>query len=264
MEQKKLRESFWVWGHRTNCLYKQYGIQRQSNTSPVEGVKYLGATNLILDVMDEPNDGNRELQLAKEIPNVGWSLLEVSEHPEHVTELIEYSKRYKNITRGVFDDFLCPANVKTIYTDYPPEMLSECRKRLHQAGLEMWMVIYTANIKEIDINILRTYINEFDGISLWFWNEQEVIESYDKYVDIFLDLTKGKKRMIGCYLYDFGSNKEATSDAVLYQLNREKEMLKDGTIEGVILHTNAVVAFEPYEAVETCKAWMKEHGDEEI
>lgn len=262
MKGKKLREHFWIWGHRTNCLYKNYGIERQSDMSPVNGVKYLGATNLILDVMDAPNDGNHELQLAKDIPNVGWSLLEVAEHPEHVTELIEYSKKYKNITRGVFDDFLCPANMKTIYTDYPPEMLAKYRGMLHEAGLEMWMVLYTANIKDIDIKILEEYIAEFDGVSLWFWNEQEVLESYDEYVKLFFDLTKGKKRMIGCYLYDFGSNKEATGKAVVYQLEKEREMLKNGTIEGVILHTNAVVAFEPYEAVEAGKVWMQEHGDE--
>ena len=44
-------------------------------------------------------------------------------------------------------------------------------------------------------------------------------------------------------------------------------MIKNGTIDGVILHTNAVVAKageEPYNAVEACRTWMAEHGDEEF
>lgn len=72
--------------------------------------------------------------------------------------------------------------------------------------------------------------------------------------------------MIGCYLYDFGPMAEATGEVVVRQLERERELIKDGTIEGVILHTNAVVAKEgePYEAVQACVKWMNENGDEVI
>ena len=261
---KKLREHFWVWGHHTNCLYGGYGIKRESNMSPVEGVGYLGATNLVLDIMDADVDRKEEIAKAKDIPLLAWSVMDVAAHPEHITELIEYKKQFPNLTRGIFDDFLCPANTQTNYTNYPLEMLARYREMLHEAGLEMWMVLYTENFRVIDKETIQAYVNEFDGVSLWFWNEKEVTDNFDGYVDTFFEMTKGKKRMIGCYLYDFGTEKEATAEAVVYQLEKERDMIKKGLIEGVVLHTNAVCMLDPYEAAEAGKNWMAENGDELI
>ena len=69
--------------------------------------------------------------------------------------------------------------------------------------------------------------------------------------------------MMGCYLYNFGENKEATGDAVTWQLELYKKMLFAGEIEGVVLHTNSMadLGFEAYDA---CRSWMAAHGDEEI
>ena len=94
---------------------------------------------------------------------------------------------------------------------------------------------------------MKSFLKEFDGISLWYWNEKEVIEDYERLMDIYLELSEGKKRMVGCYLYDFGPMAPATGKVVVQQLDRLKGMVKDGIIEGVILHTNAVVAKEGYD-----------------
>lgn len=264
MQEKKLRDYFWVWGHHTNCLYGAYGLTRVNDVSPVEGVDYLGATNLVLDIMDAPVDRREEIGKAKDIPMLAWSVMDVAAHPEHITDLIEYKKEFPNLTRGIFDDFLCPANTETNYTNYPLEMLARYREMLHEAGLEMWMVLYTENFRVIDKETIQAYVNEFDGVSLWFWNEKEVTDGYDEYVETFFEMTEGKKRMIGCYLYDFGTEVEATGEAVVYQLEKEREMIKKGLIEGVVLHTNAVIMQDPFEAVEAGKKWMDENGDEII
>ena len=84
-----------------------------------------------------------------------------------------------------------------------------------------------------------------------------------KRVKEFLERHKNQKRMVGCYLYDFGNKKEASPQIVLYQLNRAKEMLKSGQVEGIVLHTNGV-ADMGFEAVEVAKKWMEENGDEII
>lgn len=264
VEKTKLRDRVWVWGHNTDCLFGQYGIKRHCYYSPVEGTAYLGAKNLVLDIMDMPIVPEEELTKADHIAKVGWSIMDAAAHPENVTNLVEYAKTHKNLDRGIFDDFLCPGNKDTNYTNYPTKMLSGYRQLLHAAGLEMWMVLYTENFRQIDMDVIREYVAEFDGVSLWFWNEQEVLEGFDAYVDTFFNLTEGKKRMIGCYLFDFGSEKEATAPAVIYQLNKEREMLQQGLIEGIVLHGNAALAEEPYAAAEAAKAWMEQHGDEII
>ena len=66
--------------------------------------------------------------------------------------------------------------------------------------------------------------------------------------------------MVGCYLYDFGNKKQSNPETVLYQLNRAKELLVNGLVDGLVLHTNGVVGMG-FEAVEVAKDWMEENGD---
>ncbi len=264
---KRLRDHFWIWGHPLNSLYEKFGIKKESDMAPVEGMYYLGAENLFIVPMDVPVDRRHETELAKDVREFGWSINYAHKHPENVTEICGFAKDFKNLSRGIFDDFFSPSNEANNFTNYTPEMLAGYREELHAAGLDMWAVLYTENFRQHDMETIQKYVNEFDGISLWFWNEKEVLEDYDKYIEIFLQVAKDKKRMIGCYLYDFGANSPATGKAVVYQLEKEREMIKNGIIEGVILHTNAVIAKDrndPYEAVEAGIAWMKENGDEII
>ena len=96
-----LRERFWIWGHPANSLYNEYNIDRQSDMSPVDGTYYLGATNTFLVPMDLPCDRKYESELAKNVRNVGWSINHAWQHPEHVTEVCELSKTYKNISKNI-------------------------------------------------------------------------------------------------------------------------------------------------------------------
>lgn len=264
---KTLREHCWIWGHPARSLYEHFGIKKDSDMPPVEGTYYLGARNTFLVPMDVPVDRHHETELAKDVATVGWSINYAWEHPENVTEVCNLAKEYKNIRMGIFDDFFSESNEKNNYLNYTTERMETIRDELHAAGLEFWVVLYTEEFGKVDMDVIRKYLKVFDGVSLWFWNEQEVLEDYDKLIDIFFDLTEGKKRMVGCYLYDFGAEAPATGKAVVYQLEKAREMIQTGTIEGVILHTNAVVAkagVKPYEAVEACVKWMEENGDEVI
>ena len=67
--------------------------------------------------------------------------------------------------------------------------------------------------------------------------------------------------MLGCYLYNFGEKKQATGEAVLWQLNRYRELILNGEAEGVVLHTNTMADLD-YEAYDVAVEWMDKHGDE--
>ena len=79
----------------------------------------------------------------------------------------------------------------------------------------------------------------------------------------FIEKTPDKRRMLGVYLYDFGRSAPADPDLVERELFRARELLRDGTIEGFILHTNAVADLG-YAAYDRAVRWMAEHGEEEI
>ena len=69
--------------------------------------------------------------------------------------------------------------------------------------------------------------------------------------------------MVGCYLYNFGESKQATGKAVRWQLDRYRELMLAGEIEGVVLHTNTMADLD-YEAYDVAIEWMNAHGDEKL
>jgi len=253
----RLRDRLWIWGHPTNSLYKAFGLNEPSSMSPMEGMGYLGARNLFYVPMRRPThyaQCNRAMEPARE---VGWSV----ETPDMVDTVIEQAHQFPNIRRAVFDDFFSDENASNNSRHYPPEKLADLRHALHTKAphpLEMWMVLYT---HQFDRDIAR-FIDEFDGVSMWIWNESDVVR-FEQHCATFFDLTPKQKRLIGCYLYDFGGEKQASAKRVRDQLDRNREFILQGDIEGVILHTNAVADLG-YEAVEAAKSWVLEHGDERV
>ncbi len=137
-------------------------------------------------------------------------------------------------------------------------MLNEYKEKLHTQGLEMWVVLYTKIFRrELDLDTVKKYVDVFDGVSLWFWDEDEVMESYDECLEVLFDIAPTQKKMLGCYLYDFGGEKSAKATVVLKQLNSAKELIKQNKIDGVILHTNAIITDDYIEAVDVCKKWIE-------
>ena len=82
-------------------------------------------------------------------------------------------------------------------------------------------------------------------------------------VEGFKTLTEGKRRMFGCYLWDFGGAKEATREAVLWQLDFYREQILKGEAEGVVLHTNTMADLD-YDVYDAAVEWMEQHGEEDI
>jgi hypothetical protein len=105
-------------------------------------------------------------------------------------------------------------------------------------------------------------MDEFDGVIMWTWQEKDVHLIPEKF-EIFKQQTPKTRRMVGCYLYNFGEAKQATGEAVKWQLDYYRELLLKGEIEGVVLHTNTMADLD-YEAYDVAVQWMEEHGDEVI
>ena len=130
--------------------------------------------------------------------------------------------------------------------------------------LNSWMVLYTREFgldAEKDKDFMR-YIEPFDGIIMWTWEEKDVPLIPEKW-ELFKKMTPDKRRMFGCYLYNFGEAKQATGPAVKWQLDWYREKLLAGEAEGIVLHTNTMADLD-YEAYDAALEWMAEHGDEVI
>lgn len=257
---EKLRDRFWIWGHPTNSLYGCFGLNKPSAMSPVDGMQYLGATNLFYVPMGRPTDREKESAAMACAKESGWSIEMAAANPQHVSEIAALAKRYPNLKRGIFDDFLNDDNPSNNYLHYTPALLAGFRQELNAAGVSMWMVLYTKQLSMAQA--LTPYLETFDGISLWFWNEEDIAH-FDRHLADFIALTPGKQRLLGCYLYDFGGKKPVDPAGVLFQLDRAKTLILQNKLEGVILHTN-VVADMGFAGVQAAKDWLAEHGDEPI
>jgi len=257
----KLRDKIWLWGHPENCFFKEWGFFQESRMTPMEGCLYLGARNVFMVPMAvkvNPEQYNRSFTT---LNRVGWSI--VPDGLLTADYVVRQAKKYPNISCCVMDDFVGQwGRFKP-----PLSLFQNIRDTLHHnpvRPLDLWMVLYTHEYGEdaVQDRELAEYLDVFDGVMMWTWKESSLNQFEEKY-QAFKQLTCGKHRMLGLYLYNFGEYREATTQAVLWQLERYRELLLAGEIEGVVLHTNAMadVGFADYEA---CREWMQQHGDEEI
>ncbi len=260
---KRVRDCFWIWGHPTNTLY---GDKNPSSISPVDGLDFIGAKNVFYNDFKIEFDKKLECKLSKDVAQVGWCIDAAAAHPENVQEIIDMAKGNKNIKIGMFDDFFSASNPPNNYTNYTPELLRKYKKMLNDAGLEMWVVIYSLNyFGDCEMSVIEQYINEFDGISIWFWEEDLIEKEYDVFVEKILEMTPDKKHLIGCYVYNYAAGKPANENIVYNQLVKGTDLLRKGDIDGLILHSNIVFGLrEPHKAVDVCKEWLENHGDEII
>lgn len=232
--------------------------------TPFEGICYLGGRNLFMVPVGVNVNRRQYNKSFRPLREVGWEICNAGIDPDVVNQLIEESKEFGNTGCGVFDDFF---RGSVDYRQVPIENLYEVRRRLHEDGprpLAMWMVLYTADygLDRKQNAALMPYLEPFDGIILWTWEEKDIVQFDEKY-ELFSEMAKDKRKMLGLYLFNFGESRQATAKAVLWQLERYSELLRQGAIEGIVLHTNTMADLD-YEAYNVCVDWMDKHGDGEI
>ncbi len=265
-----LRDKFWLWGHPEGCYNNAYGNERVSRMTPMEACLYLGVRNTFM----VPDGEHTHFQVNrrqynksfKTLRNVGWEFggacRDANGKVSAVDEFLEDAKDFPNITCAVFDDFKSTNSEQLSLEDF---------KKIHHRfrnndvrGLETWMVLYTINFgddEEADKNLL-SYMECFDGIILWCWEEKDVPLIPEKFAWLKEKLPN-MRYMFGCYLWNFGEKKEATAKAVKWQLDWYRERIMNGEAEGVVMHTNTMADLD-LEAYDAAIEWMDEHGDEEF
>ena len=240
--------------------------------TPMECCLYLGVRNVFM-VPDGEHDGfkvNRRQynKSFKTLNQVGWECFDACENPGVIDRAIEEAADFDNISCVVMDDFKSAGpNGIPRYKRMPVSTLSDINEKLHNNNvrrLDSWMVLYTFQfgVDEKEDAQFQPYMDEFDGVIMWTWEEKDVPLIPEKF-EIFKKQTPNTRRMAGCYLYNFGEQKQATGKAVKWQLDYYRELILKGELEGVVMHTNTMADLD-YEAYDVACEWMEQHGDEEI
>ncbi len=265
-----LRDHFWLWGHPEGCYNDQYGNHQVSRMTPMEACLYLGVRNTFMIPMGERNRhkiNRRQYNKSfKTLRRVGWEFggacKDANGAITAADAFLEDAKDFPNISCVVFDDFKATNGESLPMDDF--KKIHDRFRHNDVRGLETWMVLYTINFgkdEEADKKLV-SYMECFDGIILWCWEEKDVPLIPEKFAWLQEKLP-GKRFMFGCYLWNFGEEKEATGKAVKWQLDWYRERMYNGEAEGVVLHTNTMADLD-LEAYDAAIEWMDEHGDEEF
>lgn len=266
-----LRDKFWLWGHpegRYNQNADDFGCPDVSRMTPMEGCIYLGVRNTFMVPVGVDVNRRQYNKTFQTLNNVGWECFDAAQNPELIERNIADAKDFPNINCAVIDDFKCEdKNGVMRYKSVPLENLQKINDRLHNnevRHMDSWMVLYCHQfgINEQEDIEFQPYMDEFDGIIMWNWNESEYKEIPEKW-EILKKLTPKTRRMNGCYLYNFGEKCQATGEAVKWQLDFYREKLLAGETEGIVLHTNTMADLD-YEAFDAACEWMAKHGDEKL
>lgn len=231
---------------------------------PVDGMRDLGAKNVFYVPFGYHMDIEEYSQDTKGIAKTGISIEDWQETgADRINKSISIAKLFPDTTdRLIFDDFFNEPSHCGGWTEYSIDNIKATREHLHRSGYELWVVLYQGQIEKYDNSRLKEYLDEFDGVSFWFWNEPSV-KQYLSFTSKFFNLTEGKKWMIGCYLWNFGPAVDANPKLVRYQLDSNLALIRAGDIEGIILHNNSLGAFN-MPAYKEAKDWVAAHGDEEV
>ena len=267
----KLREKFWIWGQDAgshhavqNNVWNLPGVNR---LGPVDGCAYLGIPNCCRVVMNglpvPPFDA--EADRLNGLRSVVWSIIgdggsvRNNENTD-LEEVIRIAGTHPNISGAIMDDFMNEKRMKL----FPPERLAAMRQRLHTAlgdrKLELWNVLYCHELSDK----AALWLREVDRITLWTWYGEE-LRNLEKNHARLREITAESPKPIlaGCYLFDYGGSRPMPTDLMELQLDTYYRWLKDGSIDGIIFCSNTVADIG-LEAADYARAWIAEHGDEEI
>lgn len=265
-----LRDKFWLWGHpegRYNLNADDFGCPDVSRMTPMEGCLYLGVRNTFMVPVGVDVNRRQYNKSFTTLRQVGWECFDAGKNPELIQRNIDEARDFSNIGCVVIDDFKIEDPVDGIprYKRIPLENLQKINEKLHNNDvrrLDSWMVLYCHQfgVNPQEDTEFQPYMDEFDGVIMWNWYESQYKQIPEKW-EVFKKLTPVTRRMNGCYLYNFGESRQATGEAVKFQLDFYREKLLEGETEGVVLHTNTMADLD-YEAYDVACEWMAKYGDE--
>lgn len=252
-------------GSHTNSAdaLKQWELPGPSRMTPTEACYYMGVANCTMVVY-----GNRpappfhqEALAMSTLDQVVWSVIgdAASDRTQYggsdLDEVLKIAGEYPNISGAMMDDFFSAHGARQT-----PETLATFRERLHgfQRPLDLWVVVYDHQKLEGS----QEHLAYCDVLSYWTWKAKDLPALEDSF-GRFADATPDRRRVLGCYMWDYGQKQPIEIEQMEYQCNLGLEWLKQGTIEGLILLGSCICDLD-LEAVEWTREWVAQVGDEEL
>lgn len=260
-----VRDHLWLWCHDAGANNGQYSLPTTSRMTPAEAAFYLDVPNALMIVYgDKPEPPFDQLSIAfRPLKNVVWSIIGDSSSTRNdkatdIEEVTRLASKFPNITGGMMDDFFHPKNAKGEIARYSTGEIAAFREQLHKAahGLDLWVVLYSHNL---DLPV-QEHINNCDVVTFWTWSAADLAD-LEKNLERMEGLVGSKRKLLGCYMWDFGTGKPMPLDMMKKQCELGLKMMRQGRLDGMIFLSSVICDME-LEAVEWTRKWIAEVGDQ--
>jgi hypothetical protein len=265
-----------------------------SRMTPAEGAFWLGVPNLLFirakDIPPLPSaePGRRRTSFEQyamsfaPLDRVVWSVVGGGGHGgmNEVPPVLDLAKKFPNITGVYLDDFIVKAKVqpdghKLGQPALRVEELKQAREQMKAAGrpLEIWATLYTHEINparklaepvfQACEPSLATFFDQFDVLTLWTWNSEEIPELEANLAALEKLAPKNARIALGLYLWDFHNRKPVPVELMKHQCDVGLKWLKEGRVSDLIFLANTMLDVGMPSA-EFARDWVKKNGGEKL
>ena len=267
----KLREKMWLLGESAGSHHTEqaehYHLPGVNKMTPIEGCRFYNIPNCCRCCMQAgpfPPFDSESAELV-ECKEVIWSIIgsggvrRNEAEGGDIDEVIRQAKMFPNITGAFLDDFFSERRMG-IFT---PEMLVRFKEKLNREigrKIDLWCVYYEREYLNRDR--IKPYLDVCDVITYWIWKASEM-PKLRFYLDHLVEYTPGKRRIAGCYLWNYGEGKPYTPEEMQFQLDVYLEYIKAGVIEGLMICSNCCSDIG-LPTVDQMLEWLDKNGDIEV
>ena len=222
-------DNLWVWGGPT-----PYWGGSMADDTLVRGADYFNADNVVY--VYGPTDDKMMKMHSKykrmlcqingncRTPGAQGNFTD-EENAEYLSQL---SLKYPNIVGAMCDDVTTPFLKIAL-----PESFEARYRGLKKYNdkLRMFGVVYAHELDK-DFSLIQPYM---DVINLWLWHKDDILE-YDEYIEKCMKAFPGKPIIQGIFLHEYGrADIGNVIELLKYELDRAREYMAKGIVEGVII-----------------------------
>ena len=250
---RSVLDRLWIWTHAEGSYQRDYGLPRTSRMTPVEGAIYLGMHNLLfIRYSGKPDMPFDQYAIAfRPMKRVVWSLVGAGgqSNDEERNHVLSLAGRFPNIVGFIMDDFFHKDGTGSLSV----EQLKALRGRLviNVKRRDLYVVLYQ---HQLDMPV-SGHLEFCDKITFWTWEAKDLAKlelSFDR----LEKLAPKHGKLLGCYLWDFGTAKPMPLDLMKKQCELGRKWLEQGRIEGMIFLASNVCDLE-LETVEWTRKWIQ-------
>lgn len=270
------REHFWLWGQNVGSHHgvgqgdgNPFCLPGVNQMDSAEGGRFFGIPNCcrVAMVAGPIPPFDAEAETLRDFRQVAWSAVGAggvsrnNDGRSDLDEVLRQAERWPNVTGAVLDDFFKSvegfANGGGL-ARHSVASIRAMRERLHgfpQRRLDLWMVWYSYQLGFP----VADYLELCDVITLWTWKGSD-LAALDANLETFVARTPGKRRLAGCYLWNYGEHCPLTPEQMQHQLDRYEDWIRRGALEGIVLCSNCVADIG-LETVEQTRRWIDKVGE---